>query len=289
MSQGPFRIAIASGKGGVGKTTLAVAMAAAAARDQQTIYVDCDVETPNGYLLLQPTIDGRYAVARPVPAVDSERCDRNRACEQACQFGAIVCLGDTVDVNPHLCKSCGACVAACQRAALREVDHSVGYLETGYADSLRLVHGVLKVGEARSLPLIDALKARIAHAFDLAILDAPPGTACPMVTAVRDADYLILVTEATPFGKADLATALDTVKAMNIPVGVIINRSDRGDERLRDCCQQRGVAVLAEVPYCRDLAEGYADGDLLRIRQTLGDLPRQLLERVYHTPQRRAG
>ena len=285
-----MRIAIASGKGGAGKTTIATTLAvAAAARGRATVYVDCDVEAPNGHLLLRPRIEHRHAVSRLVPVVDRDRCDGCGACGRACQFGAIVCVGGAVVVYPNLCKSCGACLAACDRGAIGEAAQMIGVVETGCAGALRFVQGVLDVGQARCIPVIDAAKAAIGADDELVVIDAPPGTSCPMVAAVRGSDLVILVAEPTPFGLADLTIAADALRLMGLPAAVVINRSDVGDQRVRRFCDERGLPVIAEVPYSQALAQAYASGDLAGIGQALGAAPQRLLQWIDdHAPARSA-
>ncbi|MDY7110174.1 MAG: 4Fe-4S binding protein, partial [Planctomycetota bacterium] len=247
-----MKIAIASGKGGTGKTTIAAALATLAARrGLQTIYVDCDVEAPNGHLLLRPTIERRHPVQRLLPMVDEDLCDHCRACQAACRFGAIVCLPASVRVYPDLCKSCGACVAACPRSAIGETPAAIGRVEAGRAGAVRFVRGVLDIGRPRGIPVIEAAKAGAEPEFDLALLDAPPGASCPMVTVVRDADLVLLVTDATPFGLADLELAAETVQTLGRPAAVVINRCDLGDDRARAFCAARDIPILAELPHRR--------------------------------------
>lgn len=284
-----MKVAIASGKGGVGKTTFATVLAMTAARQgRAAAYLDCDVEAPNGHLLLNPAIDHRCPVTRPIPSVDLDTCGRCGACERACQFGAIVCLGITVQVNPNLCKSCGACRLVCPRDAITEIDHTVGYVETGHVESLHFAHGVLDIGQARSIPVIDAVKQTAPADADLTIIDAPPGTSCPTVTAVREADMVILVAEATAFGLSDLTIAVETMQSLALPIGVIINRCDRGDDRVHAFCRRRGIPILAEVGYSHALAHGYADGSLNEIIEALGEWPTTILEALSSIRARRA-
>ncbi len=284
-----MKIAIASGKGGAGKTTLAAALTAVAARaGRDVIYADCDVEAPNGHLLLKPQTESRRPVTRPIPVVDLDRCQRCGSCELACQFGAILCLEKTVQVNPVLCKSCGACVAACRRRAIREEPHVVGYVETGHAGAARFVQGELRVGEARCIPVIEAVRTASSVPSDLTILDAPPGTACPMVAAVRDVDLVVLVAEATAFGLADLTIAADAVRTIGLPAAVVINRCNLGDRRTREFCEHRGLSVIAEIPDLPELGRAYARGELDRIIARLDRALPQLLEAVDAWPVRRA-
>ena len=284
-----MRIALASGKGGTGKTTIATALARIASqRGLETVYVDCDVEAPNGHLLLRPSIESRHPVTRLIPVVDEQLCDHCDACQSACQFGAIVRLPATVQVYESLCKSCGACVAACPRRAIDERPSVVGRVETGRAGNLRFVQGVLDVGQPRSIPVIEAAKAGASADVDLAMLDAPPGTSCPMVTVVRDADLVLLITEATPFGLADLEIAAETVQTLGLAAAVVINRCDVGDRSVSEFCVARGLPVLAEIPHQRAVAESYAEGDLDRVIEKLGDALTALLDRLLERSERRA-
>ena len=284
-----MRIALASGKGGTGKTTIATALARIASqRGLETVYVDCDVEAPNGHLLLRPSIESRHPVTRLIPVVDEQLCDHCDACQSACQFGAIVRLPATVQVYESLCKSCGACVAACPRRAIDERPSVVGRVETGRAGNLRFVQGVLDVGQPRSIPVIEAAKAGASADVDLAMLDAPPGTSCPMVTVVRDADLVLLITEATPFGLADLEIAAETVQTLGLAAAVVINRCDVGDRSVSEFCKARGIPILAEIPHQRTVAESYAEGDLDGVIEKLGDALTALLDRLLERSERRA-
>jgi len=276
-----MRIAVASGKGGTGKTTIATALARLAARrGLETVYVDCDVEAPNGHLLLKPSIESRHPVTRLLPVVDERLCDHCEACQNACEFGAIVCLPTTVQVYPNLCKSCGACVTACPRRAIDEQPSAVGRVETGRAGDLRFVRGVLDVGQPRSIPVIEAAKAGAPTEADLVMLDAPPGASCPVVATIRDADIVLLIAEATPFGRADLEIAVETVHTLGLPVAVVINRCDIGDRSVSEFCAARGLPVLAETPHQRAVAESYAEGDLDGVIETLAGALEALLDRL---------
>jgi MinD superfamily P-loop ATPase len=284
-----MRVAVASGKGGTGKTTIATALARVAAeRGLQAAYVDCDVETPNGHLLLKPTITARHPVTRLIPVVDERLCDRRGACQEACEFGAIVSLPTTVKVYPNLCKSCGACVRACPRRAIGERPSVVGRVETGRAGALEFVQGVLDIGQPRSVPVIEAAKAAAAADADLAVFDAPPGASCPMVTTIRDADLVLLITEATPFGRADLEIATETVQTLGLPVAVVINRCDLGDQGVTEFCAARGIPVLAEIPHQPAVAESDAEGDLDGVIEELAGAVDALLDRVLERRDRRA-
>ncbi len=284
-----MRVAVASGKGGTGKTTVATALAQTAAdRGLSAAYVDCDVEAPNGHLLLHPTIDNRQRVTRLVPSVDLDRCERCGICANTCQFGAIVCLGHTVEIYRNLCKSCGACVAACPNSAISEVPYPMGWVETGRAGALRFVQGVLDIGQARAIPVIEAAQAAISGVPDLVVLDAPPGASCPMMTVLREADAVLLVTEATPFGLTDLQIATKAVQSLSRAALVVINCSDLGDRRVHEFCASQGLPVAAEIPYSQEIASSYSNGDLDGIARQMHATSEALIRRLRDMRARRA-
>jgi len=254
-------IAIASGKGGTGKTTVAVHLAAAlAARGRAVQYLDCDVEEPNGHLFLKPQIESSESVGIPIPVVDSARCTACGKCAEVCEFNAIAMLKKPL-VFPELCHGCGACALVCPVGAIRESPRAIGVAETGRAGSIAFAQGRLNVGEPMAPPLIRAVKARrIPDA--VALYDSPPGTSCPVVATVRGADFVVLVTEPTPFGLHDLALAVATLRPLGRPLGVVVNRAD-DDRRVQEYCQAENLPVLAELPDDRRVAETYARGELI--------------------------
>jgi len=257
-----MKIAIASGKGGTGKTTIATNLAyAAAEQGRLAVYLDCDVEEPNGHIFLKPTVDEERPITRPVPQVDASLCNGCGACGQACQFSAIVCIGDKPLLFPKLCHSCGGCVRACPTGALSEVPREIGTLRIGRSGQLGFIEGRLNVGEAMSPPAIRAVKAA-APVADLTIIDAPPGTSCPVIESVRGCDMVLLVTEPTPFGLNDLGLAVEMVSAMKLPMRVVINRAGR-DGKTREFCDRNGIRILAEIPDVRSVAEAYSRGALI--------------------------
>jgi MinD superfamily P-loop ATPase len=258
-----MQIAVASGKGGTGKTTVATNLAWVAARAGRSVaYVDCDVEEPNGHIFLRPDITQRTAVGRLVPRVKADTCAHCGLCGAICQFSAIVPVGEQVLVYPELCHSCGGCMAVCPRDAIDEVEHEIGLVEVGRAGAMHFARGLLNVGQPMSPPLIKAVKATRCRA-DLTIVDVPPGTSCPVIEAVRGADLVLLVTEPTPFGLHDLKLAFELVRALELPLGVVMNRSSVNGEKTRQYCDAQRIPILQEFPDDRRVAEAYARGELV--------------------------
>lgn len=253
-------IGVASGKGGTGKTTIATSLASVLGSRAQLL--DCDVEEPNCHILMKPVLDRSDPVRMPVPEVDPQKCNACGTCGDICRYSAIVPIGDQVLTFPELCHGCGGCWMLCPEGAISEGSRELGVVETGYAGPVEFAHGVLRVGEAMSPPLIKAVKSNI-NPEKIAILDAPPGASCPVVHTVLGADFVILVTEPTPFGLHDLKIAVHALSLLEIPLGVVLNRSDLGDRGVQQFCAESGVPILAEIPHSRTIAEGYARGNLL--------------------------
>jgi len=249
-------ISVASGKGGTGKTTVAVGLAIVTGRAQ---LLDCDVEEPNAHLFLQPRLTERTPVTILVPEVDAERCTRCGRCSEVCQFHAIAVMAKQVLVFPELCHGCGACTLACLEEAIREAPREVGVVESGKSSRISFVHGRLNVGEPMATPVIRAVKAHL-DGKRLTIIDAAPGTACPVVEAVKGSDFCLLVTEPTPFGLSDLRLAVEVMEKMAVPCGVLINRSGEGDEATESFCASKGLPLLGRIPFDRRIAEAYAHG-----------------------------
>jgi MinD superfamily P-loop ATPase len=250
-------VAVASGKGGTGKTTVALSLALVV--DGPVHLLDCDVEEPNCHLFLDGEVVSREEVALPTPRLCAHACDACGLCGQVCQFGGIIVLPSGAHVFPELCHACGACVHLCPQGALEETPRRIGELLETRHDHLTMVSGRLDVGQTLSPPLVRAVRAR-GNGAELQIVDAPPGTSCPVVAAVQGADVAVLVTEPTPFGLHDLELAVETVARMGIPHGVVINRDGAGDDRVDQYCRQNGIPVLLRVPQDRRIAEAYARG-----------------------------
>jgi len=280
-----MKIALASGKRGTGKTMLATALASVGSRlGLSTCYVDCGVEAPNGRLLLHPSIEVRRSVTRRVPFIDHGLCAGSGVCASVCQFGGIVRLPTQTLVHPELCTSCGVCVAACPHGAIREVPRSVGSLEIGWAGSIRFVEGTLGLGQARSLPVIEDALSAIPVDEDLVVIDAPPGTSSPVIAALMDADLVIVVSDATLFGRVDFGIMLDLVRRLGVGFGVVINRSDIGDRRLHHLCVAEGIPVLGTISYSRSLARAYAHGNLDAISPHLQKVIESTLDHALSLP-----
>ncbi len=253
-------VSIASGKGGTGKTTVATSLAAVLGSRAQLL--DCDVEEPNCHILLKPEIRTTESVTVAVPQVNNAACTLCGKCGEVCRFSAIVVIGDQVLTFPEMCHGCGGCSLLCPEKAISEGHRELGVVETGTAGPTDFVHGCLRVGEAMSPPLVRAVKRKIDPA-KIAILDAPPGASCPVINTVMDTDFIVLVTEPTPFGLHDLKIAVDAVSPLGIPLGVVLNRSDIGDGEVQRFCADSDIPLLMEIPHDRRIAEGYARGDLL--------------------------
>jgi MinD superfamily P-loop ATPase len=255
-----MKITIASGKGGTGKTTIATNLACSIARTGQAVqYLDCDVEEPNGHIFLKPDIKETQKVTIGVPEVDNELCNGCGKCGQLCQYSAIICLKDKALVFEQLCHSCGGCELVCPTGAIKEKQIGIGFVDLGTAGDVKFGQGRLKVGDVRSPALIKKVKEHAANNGTV-LIDAPPGTSCPVIEAVKGVDYVLLVTEPTPFGLNDLALAVEMVRKLKIPFAVIINRCDIGDDRVVRYCQQQDIQIFLETPNDRLVAEAYSQG-----------------------------
>ena len=252
-------LSVASGKGGTGKTLVATSLALSLKEQHKVQLLDCDVEEPNSHLFLKPVITGSETVYIPVPKVNEAKCTYCGKCAQACAYHAIVVLGEHVLTFPQLCHGCGACSYLCPENAISEEGREGGTVEWGHSNSMEFVHGKLTIGEAMAPPVIRKVKER-ANNNGIVIVDAPPGTSCPVVESVKDSDFCILVTEPTPFGLNDLILAVETVRELNIPLGVVLNRAGIGDKRVEEYCQGENIPVLLTIPIDAEIARLYSKG-----------------------------
>jgi MinD superfamily P-loop ATPase len=256
-------ISVASGKGGTGKTTVAVNLALSLNNVQ---FLDCDVEEPNAHLFLKPDIKDSKIATIPVPDVDESKCNYCGKCRDICAYNAIAVISpDDVIKNgsilifPHLCHACGGCSLLCPQNAIREVDKEIGVIEIGNCRDIQFVHGKLNIGEIMSPPLIKQVKKHI-NPMRTVIIDVPPGTSCPVIASVKGNDFCILVTEPTPFGLNDLILAVEVLRKLGIPFGVVINRSDIGDDRVDLFCHENKIPILMRIPFDKEIAILYSMG-----------------------------
>jgi MinD superfamily P-loop ATPase len=268
-------VAVASGKGGTGKTTVAVGLALALAdhggrsgsANGLPLVVDCDVEAPNAGLFLPFSADERREVLQPIPEVDPAACDFCGRCAEVCAFHAIAVAGRKVLVFPELCHGCGSCSSNCPTRAIHEVGNVMGVLERGKVGDVEIAQGRLQIGVAMPVPAIRQLKRWVLPAASSSngdrpiIVDSPPGTSCPVVESIRDADFVLLVTEPTPFGEHDLRLAVEVAKdELGLPVGVVVNRDGTGYGGVDAYCSSAGVPILMRIPHDRRIAEAYSEG-----------------------------
>jgi MinD superfamily P-loop ATPase len=287
----PLRVAIASGKGGTGKTTVSAALATvwAEALSRPVLAVDLDVEEPNLHLFLRPLITDTHVANLEIPVIDTDLCTRCGACREICQFGAVTILGDTPLVFDDMCHGCGACLALCPVAAMRPGTREVGRIEEGVAGDIGFACGRLRVGEAMSPVLIRAVTARVdARLAALpegerpdVLLDSPPGVSCPAVNAVATADAILLVVEPTPFGVHDFALAVEAFAPLGKPLAVVVNKAGEPDTQLAEICAREDLPILAAIPDDRAIVETYARGGLLpdvspQYRELCRDVARKL-------------
>jgi MinD superfamily P-loop ATPase len=249
-------LSVASGKGGTGKTTIATNLALCLDHVQ---FLDCDVEEPNAHIFLRPSVEKTVSALIAIPQVDLKKCNYCGKCSDACEFHAIVVVKESVLTFDELCHGCGVCSYICPEKAITEVDKEIGRIEIGRASPIRFLRGILNIGEPMASPIIRKEKELMTPS-EITILDAPPGTSCPVIETVKGSDFCLLVTEPTPFGLNDLELAAGMVKKLEIPMGVVINRADVGDQGVKGFCRREGIPVFMEIPMDRRIAELYSCG-----------------------------
>jgi len=257
-----MKLAVASGKGGTGKTIVSVSLALAAKGPVQLL--DCDVEEPNAHIFFSLSMEQKNRCTLTVPSVIESNCTYCGKCRDICRFNAITVFNKIIMTFPELCHSCRGCFLICPEDALAETEREIGFVEKGHANGISFVQGKLRIGEAMSPPLIKAVKAEAETSPEcLVILDSPPGTSCPVIATVNDADYTLLVTEPTPFGLYDLKLAVGMLRKLKRSFGVILNRSDLGNGDVETWCRQENIPIHLNIPFDRRIAEGYARGEPL--------------------------
>jgi MinD superfamily P-loop ATPase len=293
-------IAVASGKGGTGKTTVATSLAlslgSGAGDAPRVLFLDCDVEEPNAALFLKPTLDRYDEVGVLIPRVNLTKCTFCGRCAEVCVWHAIAVVGEKVLVFPELCHGCGSCTLNCPEDAIDEVLNVIGSLESGHAGPIDFAHGTLNVGQAMGVPIIRQLKKRHLPGtsgqeegqpdLQVVILDAQPGTSCPVVETMRGADYALLVTEPTPFGLHDLRLTVEVARdELGLPVGVVVNRDGIGNAAVDEYCAAEGIPILMRIPLERRIGEAISQGRSLvealpeyedRFRELMGQIEKEL-------------
>jgi MinD superfamily P-loop ATPase len=258
-----LKIAVASGKGGTGKTTIATNLALTLVDNGREVQLlDCDVEEPNCHIFMTPVIEEKWPATVQIPKVDQQKCTGCRICADVCEFKAIAVIKGKVLIFPELCHSCGACKLFCPEGAISEIPREIGLIEKGKAGGIVFIQGLLNIGELASPPVIRAVK-EAAGESETIIVDSPPGTSCPVIEAVKDSDFVLLVTEPTPFGLNDLELAVGMVRELKIPFAVAINRSDIGNDDVKNYCKNDGIEIFLEIPNDRKIAEAYSRGEMI--------------------------
>ena len=258
------KIAVLSGKGGTGKTLISVNLASVV---YDSIYIDCDVEEPNGHIFFKPTNISRTNISVKIPKIDISKCDGCRKCIEFCKFNALAFIKDEVIVFSEVCHSCGGCELVCPVNAISEEDKVIGKIEQGDSNNVTVYSGILKVGEVSGVPIIRELLHENKFQDNVTFIDCPPGSACVVMESIKDADYCILVAEPTTFGLHNLKMVHELVKIFNKPYGVVINKNIEGENIIDDFCIENNIKVLAKIPYEKELGELNSNGEIVSVRK----------------------
>lgn len=250
-----MKIAVLSGKGGTGKTLVSVNLASVA---KESIYIDCDVEEPNGYLFFKPKNIESEMIPIKIPFVDEKLCNGCRRCIDFCKFNALAFILDKLIVFDDVCHSCGGCVLFCPEKALSEKEKVIGEVQRGVSENVTVITGVLNTGEKSGVPIIKkSLKDVPPGKF--AFIDCPPGSACIVMDSIKDADYCILVAEPTLFGVHNLNMVHELVKLFNKPHGVVLNKCLEGENPAESFCLEKNLNILGKIPFDNELGKLNSD------------------------------
>lgn len=272
-----MKLAVLSGKGGTGKTLVSVNLAAVA---KDSVYVDCDVEEPNGHLYFKPTEIETETVAIKNPIVDEDLCLGCRKCVDFCKFNALAAIVNKLLVFDDICHSCGGCIMLCPSKALTEKDKVIGKIKTGISEEVKVISGILNTGEASGIPIIKELMKKTADEKRMTLIDCPPGSACIVMESIQDADYCIMVAEPTVFGLHNLQLVLELVKLFNKPYGVVINKCMTGENLIETFCIENKIKVLSKIPFESDLGTINSDGEIVAKSEKYNGLFSELLQAV---------
>jgi MinD superfamily P-loop ATPase len=252
-------ISVASGKGGTGKTLIATSLALSLKDKQKVQLLDCDVEEPNDHIFLKPVITATEPVCIPIPKINEDKCTHCGKCAEVCAYHAIAVLPKSVLIFPNLCHGCGACSYLCPEKAIVEEGKEIGVVESGNVDGMDFVQGRLNIGEAMPTPVIRKVK-ELVNDDGVSVIDVSPGTSCPVVESIKGSDFCLLVTEPTPFGLNDLILAVETVKILGIPCGIVINRAGKDNRNVEEYCRRENVPILLTIPLDTKIARFYSKG-----------------------------
>ena len=279
MADKAWTVAVLSGKGGTGKTLVSVNLAAIA---NGAVYLDCDVEEPNGHLFFKPEVSGEETVTVKIPEIDVERCTGCRKCVEFCAFHALAFVGNKPVLFDEVCHSCGGCALLCPATAVGETEKAVGAVSSGISDNVTVHTGCLSIGEASSIPVIKALLKKISNKREHPVfIDCPPGSSCAVMESIRDADFCILVAEPTTFGVHNLAMVYELVALFQKPCGAVLNKCLAGENPSEAFCLQHGIPILGRIPFDAELGMLNSEGKIaVRESKRFQTLFASLLERI---------